>query len=69
MVADGDWNKLKYGAQMLIKIHERLLVINEDGDVNRQLIRDLDYHGKLIANAMCVCVLRSSKACSRIAIR
>ena len=35
MVADGDWNELKAGAQMLMEIYERLLVINEDGDVNK----------------------------------
>ena len=34
MVADGDWHKLRVGAQMLMKIYERLLVINGDGEMN-----------------------------------
>ena len=31
---DSDMEELQVGAQILLKIHERLLVINEDGDIN-----------------------------------
>ena len=34
MNVDGDMNELSYGAKILMKIYERLLLINEDKDLN-----------------------------------
>ena len=34
MNVDGDMNELSAGAKILLKIHERLLLINEDKDIN-----------------------------------
>ena len=34
MNVNGDMNELSFGAKILLKIHERLLLINEDKDIN-----------------------------------